>query len=103
MGSCQTVPVNESADPRRVGTDPDGVKFIAVSFSRWPPPAVLRTQRKYTLGHVVLKYDRLSRFVIGKALNTEARAISLASFVPFNHARKGLRIGSVLQHLAAKE
>ena len=29
MGSCQTVPVNESADPRRVGTDPDGVTFIA--------------------------------------------------------------------------
>jgi hypothetical protein len=32
--ACQTVPVNESAEPRRVGTDPDGVKFIAVSFSR---------------------------------------------------------------------
>jgi hypothetical protein len=59
--------VNESADPRRVGTDPDGVKFIAVSFSRWPPPTVLRTPRKYTLGHVVLKYERWSRFVIGKA------------------------------------
>jgi hypothetical protein len=56
MGSCQTVPVNESADPRRVGTDPDGVKFIAVSFSRWPTPTVLRTPRTYTLGHVVLKY-----------------------------------------------
>jgi hypothetical protein len=59
MGSCQTVPVNESADPRRVGTDPDGVKFIAVSFSRWPAPTVLRTPRKYTLGHIVFKYDRL--------------------------------------------
>jgi hypothetical protein len=42
-----------------VGTDPDGVKFIAVSFSRWPPPGVLLTPRKCTLGHVVLKYDRL--------------------------------------------
>jgi hypothetical protein len=38
MGSCQTVPVNESADPRRVGTEPDGVNFIAVSLSCWPPP-----------------------------------------------------------------
>ena len=59
MGSCQTVPVNESADPRRVGTDPHGVKFIAVSLSRWPPPTVLRTPRNYTLGQIVLKYDRL--------------------------------------------
>src|SRR5439155_7161779 len=35
IGSCHTVPVNESAGPRRVGLLPPGVISIRVSFHTW--------------------------------------------------------------------
>src|ERR1700687_3232030 len=47
IGSCHTVPVNESAAPRRGGTDPDALMFMArlVPANSWLATNNVRTRR----------------------------------------------------------